>query len=433
MKLSNIGNNEFVSKINSRLVLQTVRMMQPTYRAEVARATQLKPATVTGIVSDLIESDLLRETTDGEPHVVKGGRPPLMLRVNGDHGRILAIDLEPDCIRVALTDLLVEIVEYREQLIDRFSEPVFVLRQIVSLCEQVLAAGKIDAADLNGVSMSLPGLIDRSQGVLLSSTNMPKWRDVNIADWIEQRLGVRPRVDRSSHLAAIYEGWSHPERQNEITLILSLRTGIGMSVLHRGELQAGWGGIDGEIGHTVVDIHGGPCECGSRGCLETFVSPAAILARVEKLFADGGGRVIRNAIEQHDEPLRPELIYRLAKEGDADSAAIVRDVGLYIGVAAANMVNLFAPDRLVICGAIDTADELILDAVRKQIDTQALPRLRDHVELGLASAKEKSPLLGAAALIAREFFELPRLRPVGLPNPPVPSASAIDARRFVTA
>src|SRR5438552_14091055 len=106
MSTSQIGNSELISAVNSRLVLQAVRIMQPTYRAAVARQTGLKPATVTSIVNDLIGSRMLRETADPSRESARWGRPPLMLEVNADVKHILAVDLEPDRIRVALTNLL---------------------------------------------------------------------------------------------------------------------------------------------------------------------------------------------------------------------------------------------------------------------------------------------------------------------------------------
>src|ERR1700722_6504126 len=99
MNLSHIGNSKLISAVNCRLVLQAVRVMQPTYRAAVARKTGLKPATMTSIVNELIELKMLREIEN--PTVpARWGRPPLMLELNRDVKRVLAIDLEPDCIRV---------------------------------------------------------------------------------------------------------------------------------------------------------------------------------------------------------------------------------------------------------------------------------------------------------------------------------------------
>lgn len=403
---SQIGNSALISTVNSRLVLQAVRTMQPTYRAAVARTTRLKPATVTGIVNELLEQRLLQETPVPGEVGPRGGRPPLMLQVNGDAKRILAIDLEPDVIRVALTNILVEMIEFKEELIDRFSAPETVCAKIIGLCREVLGRSRRDT--VLGVGLSLPGLIDPEHGVLLSSTNMPKWRDVPVRQMLAKELKLPIKVERSIHLAALHERWADPSQHLRNALVLSLRTGIGVSLMHQGEIYIGSRGFDGEIGHTVVEIDGRPCECGGRGCLETFVSASAICDRAEKLMAKGRGRGITARLER-GERLRPELIYRLAKEGDADCADIVRDVGRYIGIAVSNMVNLFAPDDVVICGSIDTADELTVEAVRRQMEQSALPKIRDRVTVRLARAKEKACVLGAAAFVAGELFDLPKL------------------------
>src|SRR5438132_1801656 len=116
MSMSQIGNSELISQVNNRLILQAVRMTQPTYRAAVARKTGLKPATVTVIVNHLLNQKLLIEVP-AEAGADRTGRPPLMLAVNGNINRILAIDLEPDRIRVALTNILIENRVYAEKAI----------------------------------------------------------------------------------------------------------------------------------------------------------------------------------------------------------------------------------------------------------------------------------------------------------------------------
>lgn len=133
MAKSRIGNTQLISTLNNRLILHAVRVMQPTFRAEVARKTGLKPATVTSIVNDLIEQQLLREVPGETDNSARFGRPPLMLELNSDSRHILAIDLEPDRIRVAITDLIGRILHYQEQGINRFDQPQTVLSQIAAL------------------------------------------------------------------------------------------------------------------------------------------------------------------------------------------------------------------------------------------------------------------------------------------------------------
>ena len=404
-----IGNSDLISAVNSRLVLQAVRVKQPTYRAEVARHTGLRPATVTSIVNGLLSAKLLTEVEgpDSAAPAAHFGRPPLMLQVNGDVKRILAVDLEPDRVRVALTNILLEVLQYREVLVDRFSEHEEVLALIVSLCNEVLAG--VPRGLLHGVGVSLPGLVDRDAGVLLSSTNMPRWQNVPVAAMLRQALGVPVRVERSIHLAAMYEKWANPRNDDRTILVVSLRTGVGISLMHRGELITGQRGFDGEIGHTVVDVNGRSCECGSRGCLETFISASAICARAADAMRAGRGTVLASRVGA-GEPLRPELIYRLARDGDADCADVVRYVGHYLGIAVSNLINLLAPHEVVICGAIDVAGGLLLDVVRTEMEQRVLPRMRERVTVRLAHEQEKLPLLGAAALVAQDWFQLPRLR-----------------------
>jgi predicted NBD/HSP70 family sugar kinase len=405
MSASQIGNSELISQVNNRLILQAVRMMQPTYRAAVARKTGLKPATVTVIVNDLLSQHLLIEEP-GEATADRWGRPPLMLAVNGDVKRILAIDLEPDRIRVALTNILVENLVYKEKPIDRFAKPETVVSRIFELCDQVLSSVK--RKELLGIGVSLPGLIDLDEGVLISSTNMPQWRNVPMRALLQKKLRAPVQIERSLHLASLYEEWRNPLPPEQTRLVLSLRTGVGASLVTGGQLYVGDQGFDGEIGHTVIDFDGKPCECGSRGCLETFVSASSICQRATALIKQGRGRAIQQQLDA-GEALTPELIYRLAKEGDAEASEIVRDVGKYLGIAVSNMINLLAPHEVVICGSIDLADELILGAIRAEVDRSALPRTRERTTLRLASEKDRLPVLGAAVMVAREIFALPKL------------------------
>lgn len=403
-----IVDHEMMAIANARLVLQTVRRSQPTYRAAVAKKTQLKRPTVTKIVNGLIDKGYLQEITCVSDENTRIGRPPKLLQVNANWGHILAIDLEPDHIRVGLTNLLLGMLSYRERLIDRFSEPMIVLKQIFQLCSEVLSDSH--GLDSLGVGVSLPGLIDREEGMLISSTNMPKWKNVPVKKILEKELNLPVTVDRSFYLAALHESWINPIIQRDYTtLLISLRTGIGMSVIQNGRIHTGSSGLDGEIGHTVIDINGQACECGNQGCLETFVSASSICQRVNTLINKGGCRALKKIIDQGD-PITPELVYQLAREKDPDCIAIVKDIGSYIGIAISNMVNLFAANEVIISGAIDTALETMIESIKEQVFRRILSRYKDNLIIRLAEAKEKAPLMGAAVLVARNIFEMPGVK-----------------------
>ena len=407
MKVGKIGNSELISTVNNRLVLQAVRVTQPTFRAAVARMTGLKPATITMIVNGMIDEGILCETAGPQAPSARYGRPPLMLEVNADYRRVLAIDLEPDRIRVALTDLLANIITYREKKVDRFSKPAEICKEIIRLADDVMT--KVDRKTLEGIGVSLPGLVDCEAGVLISSTNMPQWKDVPIAQHLSDRLKSPVRVERSIRLAALYEKWSNPQLEGKTVLVVSVRTGIGMCMMHEGEVYRGNLGFDGEIGHTVIDLKGPQCECGSRGCLEAFIGAPAIKAAVQADMDAGKCPKVKARVDAGD-PLEPELIYHLAADGDAYCVAVVRRIGHYLGIALSNMINLLAPHEIVVGGSIDIAGELVLDALRAEVARAALPRTRAGVVIRLATQQERLPLLGAAVLVAQNHFALPQLK-----------------------
>jgi predicted NBD/HSP70 family sugar kinase len=198
-----------------------------------------------------------------------------------------------------------------------------------------------------------------------------------------------------------------------------------MSLLEDGQLYIGSGGMSGEIGHTIIDINGAPCDCGSRGCLETFVGAPAIVARAKTMISEGRTPQLAARVKG-GEALTPELIYHLARDGDAGCADIVREIGRYLGIAVSNLINLLGPDEVVICGAIDAAEELLLRAMREQINQSALPRFREGIVVRVAAEREKLPLLGAAVLVAQDLFDLPSLRHADVPPAratPLPAAT----------
>jgi N-acetylglucosamine repressor len=408
VKRSLIGNTALISILNHRLVLQAVRVMQPTFRADISRRTGLKPATITTIVESLLRRKMLREVRSNDANSSRAGRPPMMLEVNSDARRVIAIDLEPTRVRVARTDLLARPIQVEQESINPASEPGPTIRRIVSLARSLMRS--IPRATVLGIGLSIPGMIDQATGTILCTPHMPKWKNVAIAAALHKALCVPVRIERSVHLAALYERWIDPRHDELTTLVLWLRSGVRMSLIHRGRLSRNGNGLWGEIGHAVIDVNGPPCTCGGRGCLETFVGASAITQRGRELLLAGHSTALNQRVNGDAERVSPQVIFELAAEGEDGCIAIVRDVGRYLGIAVANMINILAPDQVVLSGMNQSARQILLEAVQEQVNSQALSRSREAVTVSMADENDQRALLGAAVLIAQELFELPDLR-----------------------
>ena len=403
------GSFKLMAQVNSRLVLDAVRRAGETSRAELARETHLQPATIGNIASSLIDQGLLVDTDIDKNASSSVGRPARMLKLNEKARLSLAIDLEPDRLRIALLNLALEVLAYSEHSLDRFSPSDKILSLIIFKCEDLISANNSWRNKIIGVGISLPGEVDVENGTSRSSTNMPYWKDVNIVEVLKNALHLPVRIGKSFHLAGLSEKWRRPEIRDRKVLCLALRTGVGVALLINGNLYNGASHLDGEIGHTIIDINGKPCECGKRGCLETFISSTAIRERGIKLIKQGEAIELLDAAKGSPETISPEMIYELAQQGNEPCADIVRDVVKYLGLGMANLVQILNPHEVVVCGSIDLVEDIMLEELNRVFDQVLLPQTRLDLKVLVSPYKDRAALFGAGVLVLDELFGLPTL------------------------
>ena len=404
------GNAKFVAKLNTKLVLSTLYRAKTISRTDLAKITNLQPATIGNIVEDLIQQGLISDEDVEKTGVNAVGRPAKILSFNDKAQLVVAIDLEPDRLRVALLSLNLVTLAYSEYGIDRFGSSDKIMAKIIRSCQAIIETNHEWRTKIIGIGVSLPGTIDVEQGIACSSTNMPNWHNVPVVKELSDVLGLPVYIARSMHLAALSEKWRRPEIRDRNVLFLVLRTGVGMSLLVHGALYVGATFTDGEIGHTTIDINGNECECGKRGCLETYIASGAIRKRAADRIRSGKGQQLLEAVGGDVNNITPEVIYELAKNGDPECILMVRDIARYLGLAASNPVQILNPHELVICGSIDLAEEIILDEIGNVLKERLLEPTARELKILLSPFKDRASLLGAGVLVLDDMFDLPTLK-----------------------
>ncbi len=339
---------------NSRLVLRTIFNGPQISRADVARLTGLTRPTVSTIVADLINSDLIMETGQGPS---AGGKRPTMLSVNGDGRRLLAVDLSGNEFRAARLNLKGEIEA-------RAARPAAGLRGETALrCVYDLVAALLpaDATPLLGIGVATPGLVDPNNGIVLRAVNL-EWVNLPLRDLLAARFGQPVHVANDSHMAALAEfTYGAPSLDNLIAIRVG--RGVGAGIILGGRPFYGDGFGAGEIGHVVVDADGALCTCGNRGCLETTSSVPAILARAQ------------DALPIAPEP--PTWSHFVAAVLAHDPAAV--DVAVYagrhLGAAIAHLVGAYNIQRIALVGRIAELGDVLLDAVVAEMHQRVLPAM----------------------------------------------------------
>jgi len=375
-----------VRRANLGVVLQQIAGGEPRSRARVAADTGLTRGTVSSLVGELIELDLLRETSD-DIRSGRVGRPGQTLEL-GD--RIVAIGLEVnvDYLAVCVEDLTGAIrYERRVHTDNRRSSPGPVLNRLARMAEKALAAIEAENLVPVGAAVALPGLVEARTGTLLRAPNLG-WSEIPVADQIAARLPDLPvRADNEANLAALAEHWQGAARDLDNFVYVFGEVGVGGGIFVDGELFRGAHGYGGEFGHITVDPEGPLCKCGSTGCLETYVGQEA-LARRANITLGGGGRT---------RSVTRELVRR-AEDGDPTVISSLEEAGRYLGIGLASAVNLFDVGVVVLGGCFGPLAPWLADDVRTVLGERVLSSAWSGCEVRASEFGEGAPVRGAAAL-----------------------------------
>ena len=286
-------------------------------------------------------------------------------------------------------------VHHRAQRLSWSESQAQVLDTVVEAVEEVRQATE---GEIAGVGFGIPCVIDQERGVALMAVNLPLV-DVPFRDLMTERLGVPVWIDNDANLATLAEHRLGAAQGARDVVMLTIGTGIGGGLILDGEPYRGAIGAGAELGHTVVDIDGPPCQgnCPNHGCLEAVASGTALAReglRVARAAPESGlGRAFASGRE-----ITGALVTELAHDGDPAARDVVALIGDRLGVGIANFVNLFNPEVVVIGGGVIAAGEMLLEPARAVVAERALPPLRERVRIVAARFGAESGMLGAAVL-----------------------------------
>jgi predicted NBD/HSP70 family sugar kinase len=388
-----LGNRDFIRAINRSAVLNTIKASGPASRTEVARLTGLSAATITGITAELIADDLVFEKSSGES---RGGRRPILLAVNPRGRYVIGLKLTETQVIGALTDLEATVIAKRADSIVGHS-----LEQVLAtLAEAVLALLRevgLRKKQLLGVGLGLAGIVDSDRGLLRLSPYFGR-RDVPLRDLLCARLHVPVTIDNDVNTLTLAEKWFGAGQGMDHFLTVTVGRGVGLGIVVNGQFCRGVSGGAGEFGHTVIEPDGPLCDCGKRGCLETFVGDPGLLRMAAEAVERGE---LEGPVADTDE------LVRLAAGGNAGARAVFARAGEVLGRGVANLITVFNPERLIIGGEGVRAGEWLFGPMRAAVSRYVMVGLAQDTEIRVEPWGDDAWARGAASLVLRDLFESP--------------------------
>ncbi len=394
---------EEVRRHNLGLVLERLHLQGTVSRSELTASTGLNRSTIADLIGELTGRGLV----DERPGAASAGpgRPSAVVRPRAEGAVVLALELAVDSIAAATVGLGGHV--YRQERVERprrrFS-PEEMVQDVVGVARPLLESLPPDHI-FAGVGAAVVGIVRRSDGFVHLAPNLG-WRDIPLGAMLAAELGVSgPGLVASPGLSGpvlvandadlgvlaehrrIHPGAGH-------LIYVSGEVGIGIGVIVDGKPLLGSAGYAGEAGHSMINPGGLRCRCGSVGCWETEAGEAALLRRAGLRPQATGLRVV------------DDLVGR-AQIGHRATVDAIDEVGRWLGLGIANLVNIFNPEFVVLGGLYQRLFPYFEPAVGKAIRSGALPAPAAAAKIVASGLGPDAPLIGAAELVLTNVIEDP--------------------------
>lgn len=374
-------NQQVVKKNNKALVLQIIIEKEQISRADIAQVSGLNKTTVSLLVNELLEEELIFESGPG---ISSGGRRPVILHFNKEAGYTIGVDIGVNYVLCVLTDLQGKIIIEKNQIVQRtpYSGIISIVQTMIQSLLEEMPASKYGVV---GIGAGVPGIVN-SEGTILLAPNLG-WTNIQLKADLEKMFQIPVIIENEAKAGAVGEQQFGAGQDFQNIIYISAGIGIGVGIIFNKQLYQGKNGFSGEMGHMIIQMNGKRCNCGSRGCWEAYASEQALLEMAE----------------QNAETL--EQLVQLADNGDQTARDLFKEAGNYLGYGINNIINTFNPDQIILGNRMALAKDWIEEAIQTTIVNHTLPYHKREMQFNFSKLSKYSTVLGVSAFVVENFLK----------------------------
>lgn len=367
----------------------------PLTKAFIAEHLNIKPTTLNRLLDRLLRERLIMEKGFDES---SGGRPPALYHVNANYGFWAGIDISRTHTRIVLVDMLFHRLAKREFVMTIEHTPFRTVEEISLQLKNLLKESGLSLQKLLGIGVGTVGPLEQSEGMILNpeAFSAPGWQNVPIVQMLKRRFDVPVLLINGAKSAVAGEYFLGEGKENNILYCIS-GEGLRCGVMTNGQLVQNQTGNVSSYGHMVIDVDGRPCPCGKAGCLNAYISFAAIRKEIRR----------RERISDRDDGLSVEWIIGRFREKHPVVRKAVLDSAYYYGVGLANMINLLHPDVVILSGALVYELEEYFSMVVRTAKEHIYFMESDFVTFEMGNLRYDAAAIGAAVIMFQKWLESP--------------------------
>ncbi len=262
---------------------------------------------------------------------------------------------------------------------------------------EALKAGEGTGITLAGVGVGVPGFVDFDRGYIHDLPNVPGWTGVSLGAMLEEKLGLRARIDNDVNAMALGECTFGAGRTYQHAVFVTLGTGVGGGLLINNQLYRGAHSMAGEIGHVSIDRKGVQSPTGFGG-VEQYVGNRRIVEYIVKQLESGRTSLMDSLVKGDRSQLSPKVLKDAADQGDALALEILDYVTDCLATAFASITYVLQPQAFIVGGGVAEEAALLFKLLRKNVDKRLSPHFAKLLEIKPAELSSDAGVIGCATL-----------------------------------
>jgi len=357
----------------------------------------------TGIVNDLMREGWISESGTGP---ARAGRPPVLYGLNSTKYLTLIMDINRHDTQLVIFDLHNQLI-VKQKVDIKLDDSSSFLKKLFEATEKFLLSNSLTYKNLWGIGVTMPGLINSSQGINLTYLNLTP-KGVPLVTYLKKHFGLPCYLFNDTKATTIGEHRFGLAVNKSHVLTINIDWGVGLGIIINGEVFNGASGFAGELGHIQVKPDGMLCHCGKIGCLDTITSAMAIIRQAKEEIQSGKATILSQIVNNNLDLLDTSHIIEAVHSGDEFSIDLLSKVGIELGKGLATAVHLFNPEVIIVGGLLAEAGPFISNPIEQAINKYCLSDFKNSLSIHVSKLGASARLLGTQAhlfehLIAREF------------------------------
>ena len=268
-----------------------------------------------------------------------------------------------------------------------------IIKDIAGLISKMLEDTKIDIENIKSIGVGNPGTCDAENGIVICASNIG-FQNVPMREELSKYFSVPIFIENDANCAALGE-YSVLEGDIENMVFITLGTGVGGGLIINKKLYTGKNGTAAEVGHMVINTNGNACNCGGRGCWETYASVTALINQTKEYIKENPMSPL--AIAGKD-GVTGRTAFDLAKKGDEGAKKVVKTWIKYISCGVISIINLLQPEVLMIGGAISKEGDYLINPIIEYQENNTYSQDVEKTKIMAARLGNDAGLIGSAFL-----------------------------------